>query len=313
MSDYPLDVYTPKYTNELLFLIIATSNATKLDNNDNLPKCIIPIGGKPLIQWQLEVLDALKTKEVDIIIDKNSSIIVKGLIDKIQKNIIINWVEVDSDERSEMGSIRNGVALMKYRDLFNEKLQKCLEVIILSADLIIDVNTLRNFINEHRKKTSYLTLLMTEELRKPLKKGEKFDGSKSFGMTYANTSDRLRIPFDLLNRYPTLRIRDELQSLRAYIVRSSVLLKLPYNDKLQSIHKDLIPRIINLLRGRFGQEVYETTLNDLFSHIPHSFEPPCHYVLQKGGMTFRIVQQQQIKKVEGMVKTGKLKLLDFAE
>ncbi|BFU24552.1 hypothetical protein EHI8A_057250 [Entamoeba histolytica HM-1:IMSS-B] len=315
MSDYLLANYSHEYENEFMYLMIETSMGTKFDNNDKLPKCLVMVGGKPIIQWQLEVLEKLNVKELEIVVGTSVVALVQSTIGTIKTTINIHYYPIDDIE-----FLHNGVALKKFREDNRENLMKYRDVIVIGTDLLFDTTTFTNFINQHRIESSYLTLLTTEEKRPKLKKGEEFDEQRPkdllilneqkriFGMIYGNCSDKIGIPYDVLDRYPSLSIVDEIQTLRTFIVKSTVLARMPYSDKLTSIHKDVLPHIIKLLRGKFGQDIHEKTLNDLFNHIPSSFEPPCIYVLQKTGMTFRISQQAQIKKVEGMVKSQKLKL-----
>ncbi|EDR24845.1 hypothetical protein EDI_216340 [Entamoeba dispar SAW760] len=108
MSDYLLANYSHEYENEFMYLMIETSMGTKFDNNDKLPKCLVMVGGKPIIQWQIEVLEKLNVKELEIVVGTSVVALVQSTVGSIKTTINIHYYPID-----DMEFLHNGVALKK--------------------------------------------------------------------------------------------------------------------------------------------------------------------------------------------------------
>ncbi|ELP91929.1 hypothetical protein EIN_399690 [Entamoeba invadens IP1] len=308
MSDYPISSFTQHFKGEFLFVFIEKCNTAKFDSADKPPKCLTMIGEKSIIQWQLEVLEKAEVESVDIVVGKTHEIPIKAGLEKFTTRVKVNVLVYEDAE-----------AIDRYKEENREKILTYQNVFIIGSDLIFDIQTLTAFVNKHRIENSFLSILSSEVKRPTEKKNEKVfvpveeDKSKDilivnekgnvFGMFYGNCKDRVLIPYDLLDRYPSLSVVDEIQTLRTFMVRSSVFADISFKEKLSSLHKDVLPHFIKLLRGRFGQDIYNKTLNDLFSHIPRPFEPPCIYVNATSKLCFRASQKNDIKKAEGMIKS----------
>lgn len=116
-------------------LIFAAGLGTRLRPfTDNHPKALLPLAGKPLLQWQIEKLQAAGISDIVI----NVHHFAEQIIDFVSENDSFGCHIVFSDERDELldtgGGLLNAAALMRDADL----------ILAMNADILstIDIKSL---------------------------------------------------------------------------------------------------------------------------------------------------------------------------
>ena len=340
MEDYILAEYTDLYEEEFLFVLI--EKVANADTNEEQLKCLMTINNKPIIQYQLEVLEALNISEVQIIVDSQHVKQLQERINSFEKKIAVDYFTITLDNLfGNESSMKDGKALREFINAKNKDvLSKYKNIVFLPGELLFDTKTMIEFINMHRLERNYMTLLTCEK-RKKAEEASDFlvvnDKGNIFSMKYStgkdgSNPDKISIPFNYFARYPTLRVTNELDTMKTFIVRSCVLKKMKSKEdallkqtqrkdddkpkdkythvvEKTSIHKQIIPYIIKLLIGKDGQDIKQTDLNELCNHFPTSFEPPCMYYTTSSQLTV-LVTKENIQGLNKRAKSSHLKLID---
>ncbi|XP_030760439.1 translation initiation factor eIF-2B subunit gamma-like [Sitophilus oryzae] len=145
-------------------VLAAGKGSRMLEFTSGKPKCLLPIGSKPLIWYTLSKLQKSGFTEVIMIVLELQKTEIQSAIDiEIEKNTLnikIDYVSV-LDDKDDLGTADS----LRLKEI-QEKLKS--DVLILSCDLITDVD-ISGVLNTFRKYNASVTTLFFHETRKPSK------------------------------------------------------------------------------------------------------------------------------------------------
>lgn len=131
----------------MLAVIMAGGQGTRLKNiSGNIPKPMVPINGKPVLQLQLENLIQNNIKEIIIIIGKNGHTISDYFGDGSHWNIKITYI-------TEQQPLGTAGAFYYLKNLVKN------DFFLIFGDLVLDIDWERLF-QYHKKKSALITMLV---------------------------------------------------------------------------------------------------------------------------------------------------------
>lgn len=127
-------------------VIMAGGRGTRISNiNSEVPKPMIPILGKPILEYQIEVLSKQNYKDIIIVVGYLGKVITDYFGDGTSFGVNISYIV----EKEPLGTAG---ALYYLKEKIHE------EFLLLNGDIIFDVN-INRFLNEHKKNGALVTLL----------------------------------------------------------------------------------------------------------------------------------------------------------
>jgi len=197
------------------FLLAAGLGTRLRPLTDNVPKCLVPVCSKPLLQWWIDLLEQHNITEVLINLHYLSEQ-VKDFIDSNKTKIKFTCVY----EEELLGSAGT---LIKNRDFIN----KNEDFFICYADNLTNYN-LSSMLKFHQEKYSLFTMALFET-NKP----------ESCGIVEINENNKV-ISFNEKPSHP----KSNLANAGIYIANKKIFNYLPISN-LKDIGYDMLPLIIN--------------------------------------------------------------------
>eukprot|EP01112_Ceratiomyxa_fruticulosa_P007279 TRINITY_DN1883_c0_g1_i1.p1 TRINITY_DN1883_c0_g1~~TRINITY_DN1883_c0_g1_i1.p1 ORF type:complete len:506 (-),score=62.37 TRINITY_DN1883_c0_g1_i1:43-1560(-) len=221
-------------------LLAGGSGSTMYPLTEQIPKCLLPVANRPLISFQLELLERAGFNEVIIVCQETTAPrIVKCIGDFYKGKISIEY----SIFKEYLGTaeILHGI-----RDRLRN------DFIIISGDLVADMTFVHQMVDMHRSKDAALTILLKQSSQETLTimaQATKTKGTKGFGsqgidyigldgqqskasgsqqrllmlQNAADIEDELVLPKALLRHYPSFTIHTTLKDAHFYIISHWVL------------------------------------------------------------------------------------------
>ncbi len=124
--------------------IIAGGKGTRLQHQYTVPKPLVPVGGKPVLQYQLELLSRFQITEVVLLLGHGSEQIMDFCGDGSRWGLHIEY-SIEPEPLGTAGAVRYAAA--HFSDDF----------LVMHADLVINMD-LRRFIRYHRNNKAEATL-----------------------------------------------------------------------------------------------------------------------------------------------------------
>lgn len=253
---------------------------------DDIPKALIPIANRPLISYQLELLEKCGFDEAIVVtLESYGNKIARFIGESYKGKITVSMVSLKE---------YSGTADVLYK--IRDKLKT--HFIVISGDLILDDTFLFNAVDMHRSRDAAAVMLLkqpTEEQQaqekaklKPAKKGEEhtfdyigLDDKKErvlFLTSSADAEDGLKINKSLLRRYPHMKIFTTLLDSHLYVFSKWVLdllvddkekekdnkekKKNNNNNRFSSIKADFVPYLISCQGSAIKQASLPATASE---------------------------------------------------
>lgn len=229
------------------------------------PKCLLPVGNRPLITYQLDMLERAGFKECIVLVTppvakQVSEYLNSGYEGKVRCQVhMVN----DSAQSGTADALRQAAGLIKT------------DFVVVSADVVTDVNILY-MADLHRSHDSAATMLLSSAGLETDRKGSTGGGggrrskapAKKKGaeplpecnyigvepltkrvVLYVPRADvdveeTLRVPKRLLSQHPQLRVHTQLEDAHVYFFSLWALKVLEQNRDLSSIQAELIPHLV---------------------------------------------------------------------
>lgn len=211
-----------------------------------LPKVLLPVANKPLIAYQLEMLEQCGFTEAIVVFDqKNSDVLSAYLEAQYGGGMTLHKVTTDSE-------IGTAEAVLKARHLIKK------DFVVLSGDLVVDPGFVQRMTDAHRVHNCSATVLLQErpENWKPDKnEAAEFIGCREllpgleqlvFYHAPQEEAKELQVPKRLLHRFPHFAIHDDLLDAHFYVFDRWVLDVMSDLPPPQNVKNSLIPRLLDM-------------------------------------------------------------------
>lgn len=198
------------------------------------PKCLLPIGNKPMIWFSLQLLERSGFKECIIVVSESVKNDVSLSLDKLDLKIKMEIIGIQgAEDLGTADSIR----------LIHEKIQT--DFLVLSCDLITDID-ISETLNLYRKHNASITALMLPMLKVPeefVTPGPKnkqkpetdligIDNETGRLVFLASASDfeeTINISQKILKKHTSFTMHSKLMDAHVYIINKWVLDFLVFN------------------------------------------------------------------------------------
>ncbi len=133
-------------------VILAAGKGTRMyPLTDNFPKCMLPVAGKPILEWGISLLrDELKIKDILIIVGFAKNVIIDKFNDGEEYGVDITYIEQDLDKVYGLGS-----ALKLARDFVND------DFVLLLGDNLYK-GPYKEIVDKHKSNGSRATIHIEE-------------------------------------------------------------------------------------------------------------------------------------------------------
>ncbi|XP_063795508.1 translation initiation factor eIF2B subunit gamma isoform X3 [Pseudophryne corroboree] len=260
---------------ELQAVVMAYGGGSRMmDLTSSIPKPLLPVGNKPLLWYQLSMLERAGFEEVIVVTTRE---VQKYVPDMKMK---VDVVCLPEDKASEMGTADS----LRY---IYSKIKS--DVLIVSCDLITEV-ALHEVVDLFRAHNATLSMLMGKASEPsehiPGQKGKQkaveerdfigVDDSGSRLLLLANEEDLddgLNLKRSIFQRYPRIRIKMGMVDAHLYCLRKYVLDFLAVNESFSSIRRELVPYLVrkqfsSAHKKKEHELGKETRTPDIYSFIP---------------------------------------------
>ncbi|KAJ8966790.1 hypothetical protein NQ317_001729 [Molorchus minor] len=219
---------------EFQVVVLAAGKGSRMSEiTTGKPKCLLPVGPRPLVWYPLHKLQSAGFS---------------GYSRKIDLDIKIEYVTIsDNEDLGTADSLR----------LISDKLKS--DVIVLSCDIVSDVN-LRSVIDLFRTHDASIASMLLhpqpkesivvpgpKSKHKPERDLIGIDEETSRLVFLASASDfegELPLPISLLRKHTNLKMYSNLIDTHVYVLKNWVIKYLKSDDKFMSLKGELLPHII---------------------------------------------------------------------
>nr|CCA27544.1 translation initiation factor eIF2B subunit gamma pu [Albugo laibachii Nc14] len=248
---------------EFQAIILAGGSGIRLyPLTDAQPKCLLPVNEKPLLWYQLQLLENARFDHVLIVTAAE-------MVPPIQKFLTCDYVGAI---KTEICQVESGLETVEALRAISNRIDR--DFIVITGDLITDA-TLHHLADIHRIKNATVTIMCQSQTHKNRREKDMVDciGLSNehrviFHSQAIHLTEQLRITKTLLKRAPQINLHTNLYDAHVYIFTYGVLRVLMAKKELQSIKSDLIPFLI---RAQFREQLWDDSLRELadFKRIPH--------------------------------------------
>lgn len=244
------------------------------------PKCLLPVGNKPLVWYPLHKLQQIGFADVILIVAENQKTEIQNAVDKTDLNIKIDYFSIGDEELGTADSLR----------LIHDKIKS--DVIILSCDLVTDVN-LTEVLDLFRSHSASMCALLfnpptAEQITVPGPKTKHkperdligVDAQTNRLVFLASASDfesSVSLPKSLLKKHTNITMYSSLIDSHVYILKNWIIKYLLHESSISTIKGELLPHIIRkqLLKPTKINEhnisvVNTKDINDIFHYAKES-------------------------------------------
>ncbi|XP_022918324.1 translation initiation factor eIF2B subunit gamma [Onthophagus taurus] len=233
-------------------VILAAGKGSRITElTENKPKCLLPIGGKPMVWYPLIKLENSGFSDVILLVYENQKAEIQNNLEKLELTIKIEYVPIPPNEDfGTADSLR----------FLNDKLNITADLLVLSCDLITDTSLIR-VVDLYRRHEAAICVLLFQP--QELEKGFLVPGPKSkykpekdiFGLDpktnriifLASASDfETDVPLKraLLSKHRQILAYSNLVDSHVYIIKNWILKYLKHEESISTIKGELLPHII---------------------------------------------------------------------
>ncbi|EFA81861.1 eukaryotic translation initiation factor 2B [Heterostelium album PN500] len=279
---------------QVVLLAIDTLNAKLSPIDENLPHSMLPVANRPLLSYQLELLERAGFKSVLIVIQEFQQTKITPYVTQIYKET--GKIEVEFFVLKDQNQI--GTCEILYR--IREKIRT--NFIVMNGNLIADEGFIRQMADLHRSSDSSLTILLNKAEINPK---EKLDASfiDYIGLDENNNrvllmesateiEEKVLVSKNLLKYFPNITLNVNLKDTQFYIFSRWVIdlivedQKNNKNNPMTSIKKQLIPYLLSCQIPGHGRNLPASAINhnqDLALSMSTSSTPfnPSYHINQQ--------------------------------
>lgn len=211
------------------------------------PKCLLPVGNKPLVWYPLVKLQEIGFKEVILVVYDNQKSEIQSSLDKLNLNVKIEYVPIKNEDQGTADSLR----------FIHDKIKT--DLLILSCDLISDVN-LGGVLNLFRMHNASLCALFLkppagEHLIVPGPKTKYkperdligIDSQTNRLVFLASASDfesTVTLPKPLIKKHTQITMYSNLIDSHVYVMKKWIVDYLQTEPSISTIKGELLPHVI---------------------------------------------------------------------
>lgn len=214
------------------------------------PKCLLPVGAKPLVWYPLHKLQSSGFTDVILIVLENQKSEIQSCLEKTDLNIKIEYFAISSNE--DLGTADS-------LRLIHDKLYS--DVLVLTCDIVTDIN-LKETLNLFRKHNSSLTSLFfypqnlgnvqslipgPKSKHKPERDIIGIDAQTNRLVFLASASDfenEISLPTSLLKKHTNIKFYSNLLDSHIYVLRNWVIKYLKSEENISTLKGEFLPHVI---------------------------------------------------------------------
>ncbi|KAJ8938829.1 hypothetical protein NQ314_011320 [Rhamnusium bicolor] len=234
---------------EFQAVVLAAGRGSRMSEiTTGKPKCLLPVGSKPLVWYPLYKLQKAGFSDVILIVLETQKTEIQSVLEKTELEIRIDYVSInDNEDLGTADSLR----------LIGDKLKS--DIFVVSCDFVSDVN-LRGVLDIFRTHDASIASLLLhpqqnetiivpgpKSKHKPERDLIGIDEQTSRLVFLASASDyesELSLPISLLKKHNKLKIYSNLIDSHVYVLKNWVIKYLKSEENFMSIKGELLPHII---------------------------------------------------------------------
>ncbi|KAK2587569.1 hypothetical protein KPH14_003697 [Odynerus spinipes] len=239
------------YCAEFQAIVLAGGKGSRMTElTDGKPKCLLPIGNKPMIWFPLQLLERSGFKECIVVVSESMKNDISSALDKLDLKMKIETIGIPgAEDLGTADSVR----------LIHEKIHT--DILVLSCDLITDID-ISETLNLYRKHNASITALMLPTLKVPddfITPGPKnkqkpetdligIDNETGRLIFLASASDfeeTIDISHKILKKHTSFTMHSKLLDAHLYIINKWVLDFLMFNKSFSTLKGELLPYIVS--------------------------------------------------------------------
>ncbi|KAF7273901.1 hypothetical protein GWI33_013418 [Rhynchophorus ferrugineus] len=235
-------------------VLAAGKGSRMLEFTAGKPKCLLPVGSKPLIWYILNSLQKSGfTEAIMIVLEDQKTEIQSAIENEIGNNTLNIKIEyVSFDDKEDLGTADS----LRLKEV-QEKIKS--DVLVVSCDLITDVNFV-DVLNTFRKHNASMTSLLfpssniepvvvpgPRSKHKPEKDLIGIDERTSrlvFSASASDFEEEVSLPMSLLKKHQHIKLYSTLCDSHVYVLKNWVMQYLKSEDNFMSLKGELIPYIV---------------------------------------------------------------------
>lgn len=291
---------------EFQAIVLAGGKGNRMnDMTSKQPKCLLPIGNKPMIYYPVKMLEKAGFNEISIItLDSIKTKVEQELKFNCGIKATLNIVGLDDsneDEENDFGTA-NSLYLLK------EKIVK--DCMIVSCDLISNVNIQQMASFYRNNSASFLMLLSNnvEQYTELPATGTKGKYKLERDLVGLDTSsnrllffgaeaeiEEVKIKSSLIQKYPKITWTTNLQDAHLYIMKKCLVDYVIDNNKIFSLKSEFLPYIIKKQFSSFRNHSSKKEMNEKENK---KFRPRLVDYISKTDDFTQLIKKSSINKVD---------------
>ncbi|KAL1491370.1 hypothetical protein ABEB36_011977 [Hypothenemus hampei] len=241
---------------EFQAVVLAAGRGSRmLEITSNQPKCLLPVGPKPLLWYILIKLQSCGFTDVILIVLENQKAEIQNVLDKELEtgslDLKIDFVGI-SEEKEDLGTAES----LRLKEV-QEKLKS--DVLVASCDLICDLNFVE-ILNVFRKHNASIVSVMfpsqsgdsvvvpgpksKQKHERDLVGIDEQTGRLVFLASESDFETDVSLPINLLKKHPKIKIYSKLIDSHIYILKHWVIQYLKNEDGFSSLKGEFIPYVV---------------------------------------------------------------------
>jgi len=239
-----------KLTGDVQAVVMAGGKGSRMtDLTAGKPKCLLPVGGLPLIWYPLHMLQCNGFTDAIVIVQDSAKAEVARIPEKHGLSIKLEVVGIPGQE--ELGTADS---LRRVSDRLTGS-----DILVVSGDLIMESEGLRGLTDMHRLKRAALTSLLgpsqsMEGIVVPGSKSTKYKKERDLiGLSgdqiclftaEADVEETVRVPSKVLASHPRVTVHSGLQDCHLYIMKRWILDYILADRNISTVKGELMPVVV---------------------------------------------------------------------
>jgi translation initiation factor eIF-2B subunit gamma len=239
-------------TGDIQAVVLAAGKGSRmLDVTGGGVKCLLPLGGFPLLYYPLKMLERSGFRQAIVTVPDSARSEVSKLPEKYNLALKLDVVGVNMQEE---GGTMDTLRCIQDRLVGTD-------ILLISGDLVTRENC-RLLSDLHRSKKSDLTLMLHQpafdlkSLVVPGSKSTKYKNERDLiGLSGSNLclfkseadiEEEINIPNKVLRQCPRFTVHTNLQDSHLYIVKKVVLDQIILDKSLTAVKGEMIPKLVSM-------------------------------------------------------------------